>query len=359
MFQNRFFKFTAATIMLLAIFFIINQIPQLVDFFSGIFQLVIIPLLLATFFYYLLRPSVRFLYKNIKHKNLSILLTILALLVLISFITYFAGNIIYTEVQRLIRFLSDYENIAVRISQAISDVEEIEFLAEIDIEGRLVQIARDVGNRVTGFDFIGIFDSLAQMFIIVFLTPFLVIYFLKDDRLLFKKFLRLIPKEKRDTVKAIIGKIDRTFGVYIPSQLLVGAISGIIMFIGYMIIGMPNALGLAFILAVASIIPFIGPAIGVAPAVFIALTTSWVMLLQVGVLMTIVQQFENNVVRPILQGGMLNTHPIAVILCIVIASLSFGILGALVAVPVYVSFREGSKVILNSKGGMASEIGHD
>ncbi len=159
------------------------------------------------------------MYKNIKHKNLSILFTILALLVLISFITYFAGNIIYTEVQRLIRFLSDYENIAVRISQAISDVEEIEFLAEIDIEGRLVQIARDVGNRVTGFDFIGIFDSLAQMFIIVFLTPFLVIYFLKDDRLLFKKFLKLVPKEKRDTVKAIIGKIDRTFGVYIPSQL--------------------------------------------------------------------------------------------------------------------------------------------
>lgn len=132
-----------------------------------------------------------------------------------------------------------------------------------------------------------------------------------------------------------------------PSQLLVGAISGTIMFIGYTFIGMPNALGLSFILAIASIIPVIGPAIGVSPAVFIALTTSWVMLIQVAVLMTIVQLFENNVVRPILQGGMLNTHPIAIIFSIVIATLLFGILGALVAVPIYVSIRESSKVILN------------
>lgn len=358
MFQNRFFKFTAAAIMLLAIFFIINQIPQLADFFAGVFHLVIIPLLLAIFFYYLLRPSVKFLYKHINNKTLSILFTILALLILIFFITYFAGSIIYTEVMRLIRFLSDYENIAIRVSELITEVDEIEFLSEIDVEGRLVEFARGVGNRVTGYNFMGLFDSLAQMGVILFLTPFLVIYFLKDDRILFKKFLKLIPKKRRETIKAIIGKIDQTFAVYIPSQLLVGAISGIIMFVGYLIIGMPNALGLGFILAVASIIPFIGPAIGVAPAVFIALTTSWIMLLQVAVLMTIVQMFENNLVRPILQGGMLNTHPIAVILVIVIASLSFGILGALVAVPVYVSIRESFKIILNERGGLTSEIGN-
>ncbi|MFN2363531.1 MAG: AI-2E family transporter [Halarsenatibacteraceae bacterium] len=359
MFQNRFFKLTAAVIMLLAIFFIINQIPQLADFFSGVFHLVIIPLLLATFFYYLLRPLVRFLYKYIDNKTFSILLTIAALLILVFFITYFAGSIIYTEVMRLVRFLSDYENIAIRVSELITEVDEIEFLSEIDVEGRLVQFARDIGNRVTGYNFMGLFDSLAQMGVIVFLTPFLVVYFLKDDRLLFKKFLRLIPKKRRRVIKEIIGKIDKTFAIYIPSQLLVGAISGVIMFIGYLIIGMPNALGLAFILAVASVIPFIGPAIGVAPAVFIALTTSWIMLLQVGILMTVVQMFENNLVRPILQGGMLNTHPIAVIIAIVIASISFGFLGALVAVPVYVSIREAFKIILNQRGGLVSEIGND
>lgn len=359
MFQNRFFRITAAVIMLLAIFFIVNQIPQLVDFFSGVFHLVIIPLLLATFFYYLLRPSVRFLYKYINNKSLSIFLTIVALLILIFFITYFGGSIIYTEVRRLIRFLSDYESIAVRVSELITEVDEIEFLAEIDVEGRLVQFARDIGNWITGYNFMGLFDSLAQMVVILFLTPFLVLYFLKDDRLLFKKFLKLIPKDRRETFKAIIGKIDKTFAVYIPSQLLVGAISGVIIFIGYLLIGMPNALALSFILAFASIIPFIGPAIGVAPAVFLALTNSWIMVLQVGILMALVQMIENNLIRPVLQGGMLNTHPIAVIIVIVIASLSFGILGVLIAIPVYVSLRESFKIILNNKGGILSEIGND
>ncbi|MGM0421377.1 MAG: AI-2E family transporter, partial [Bacillota bacterium] len=333
MVSNRFFKLTTAVIMVLAIFFIINQIPQLVEFFSGIFHLVIIPLLLATFFYYLLRPSVRYLYDHINNKTLSILLTIAAVLILVLFITFFAGSIIYTEVMRLVSFLSDYENIAIRASELITEVDEIEFLSEIDVEGRLLDFARNVGNRITGYNFMGLFDSLAQMVVVLFLTPFLVIYFLKDDRLLFKKFLRLISKKRRETVKAVIGKIDQTFAVYIPSQLLVGAISGVIMFVGYLLIGMPNALGLAFILTVASIIPFVGPAIGVAPAVFIALTTSWIMLLQIAILMAAVQLIENNLIRPILQGGMLNTHPIAVIIAIVIASISFGILGALIAVP--------------------------
>ena len=207
MFKNRFFKLTAAVIMLLAIFFITNQIPQLADFFSGVFHLVIIPLLLATFFYYLLRPSVRFLYNHINNKTLSIILTILALLILVFFITYFAGSIIYTEVMRLVSFLSDYENIAIRVSELITEVDEIEFLSEIDVEGRLVQFARDIGNRVTGYNFMGLFDSLAQMGVIVFLTPFLVVYFLKDDRLLFKKFLRLIPKKRRRTIKAIMVRL--------------------------------------------------------------------------------------------------------------------------------------------------------
>ncbi|MFW5790382.1 MAG: AI-2E family transporter [Bacillota bacterium] len=359
MFQSRFFKITFAIIILLAIFFIINQIPQLVNFLSGVFHLVVIPLLLATFFYYMFRPIVRFLYKYIDNKSLSILLTILAVLVLIFFITYFAGSIIYTEVMRLVRFLRDYEAIAVRVSELITEVDEIEFLSEIDVEDRLVQFAREIGNRVTDYNFIGLFDSLAQMVVILFLTPFLVIYFLKDDRLLFKNFLRLIPKNRRGTIKAVIGKIDKTFAVYIPSQLLVGAVSGVIMFVGYLLIGMPNALGLAFILTAASIIPFVGPAIGVIPAVFIALTTSWIMLLQIGVLMAVVQMIESNLVRPILQGGMLNTHPIVVIIVIVIASLSFGVLGVLMAIPVYVSLRETFKIILSDRGGMLSEIGQD
>lgn len=356
MFQNRFFRITAAVIMLLAIFFIVNQIPQLANFISGIFHLVIIPLLLATFFYYLLRPAVRFLYKYLNNKSLAIFLTIVALLAIIFFITFFAGSIIYTEVERLVRFLSDYESIAIRISDLITQVDEIEFLSEIDVEGRLVGFARDIGNWVTEYNFIGLFDSLAQMVVIIFITPFLVIYFLKDDRLLFKKFLKLVPKKRREMIKMIISKIDQTFAIYIPSQLLVGAVSGIIMFIGYLIIGMPNALGLAFIISVSSIIPFIGPAIGVAPAIFISLTTSWVMIIQVGVLMAIIQMLESNLIRPVLQGGMLNTHPIAVILVIVIASLSFGVLGVLVAIPVYVSIRESLKVILSEKNDWNSEL---
>jgi predicted PurR-regulated permease PerM len=180
------------------------------------------------------------------------------------------------------------------------------------------------------------------------LIPFLVIYFLRDDEVLAREFLNYFQPEKREVIKQVLKKTDTVFGIYIPSQLLVGLVTGCIMLVGYLIIGIPNPIGLAIVLAVASVIPFLGPALGVLPAVFIALTNSLEMLVQVLVLMAVVQQFEGNVIRPILQGGKLDIHPVVVILVILAATSLFGILGALFAVPVFASLR-GTLQILREK----------
>ncbi|MCK8817865.1 AI-2E family transporter [Natroniella sulfidigena] len=339
MFTDKFFRVTAGIIMILLIVFLSLQIPNLTNALKDMIYLVLLPILLAGFFYYMLRPVVKFLHQQIDNKELSILITFVGVLALIAFITYFGGSIIYIEIRRLINFLSDYEVSGRVINQAFEQIEELGFLGEFDLEGRITSLVQDMVNRISDYDYFGVFASLTQFAVVILLIPFLVLYFLKDDQKLARSIIKIAPPQKRPLVKKILQVIDSVFGIYIPSQLMVGLVSGAIMFVGYIIIGMPNAIGLSIILAVASVIPFIGPAIGVLPAVFIALTTSLDLVIKVTLLMLIVQQFEGNVVRPILQGGRLDIHPVIIIFVILIATLLFGILGALFAVPVYASVR--------------------
>ncbi|WP_027338937.1 AI-2E family transporter [Halonatronum saccharophilum] len=339
MFSNRFFRIASGIIMILIIIFLSLQIPNLLDNIKSIIYLVGIPMLMAAFFYYMLRPVVRFLQRWIKNKGFSILLTFIGMILLIAFITYFGGSIIYTEMRRLIRFLSNYEVSESVINQGFSQIEELGFLGEFDLGERITAFVQEGVRRVSEYDFFGAFASLTQFAVIMLLIPFLTVYFLKDDEKFANKVMEITPLKYKEKAKEILSTIDLIFGIYIPSQLLVGVISGCIMFGGYLIIGVPNAIGLSIMLAVASVIPFLGPAIGTLPAFFIALTTSLDMVIKVAILMLIVQQFEGNVVRPILQGGKLDIHPVIIIIIILIATLLFGVLGALFAVPFYASVR--------------------
>ena len=348
MFSNRFFRTVAGIISILIIIVLALQIPYITNNFRDIVTVVLFPLLMAGFFYYLLRPVVRFLHERIKSKNLSILITFIGMLILIFIITYFGGSIIYTEIRRLMNFLADYEMNGGGLSRAIEQIEELDFLGDFDVGTRITEMVRDLANRISNYDFLGAFASLTQVGLILLLIPFLVIYFLKDDSKLAKGALNIVPNRRKDTAKEIMKAVDTVFGIYIPSQLLVGMISGCIMFVGYLIIGIPNPVGLAIMLAVASVIPFLGPALGVLPAVFIALTTSLEMLVQVGILMTIVQQFEGNIIRPILQGGKLKLHPVVVIFVVLVGTVSFGILGALFSVPIFESLRRSLKILYQS-----------
>jgi predicted PurR-regulated permease PerM len=114
---------------------------------------------------------------------------------------------------------------------------------------------------------------------------------------------------------------------------------GLVMFIGFLIIGLPNALALALIAMIMSLVPIIGPFFGSLPAVFVALTNSWVLFLGVLIIIVIAQYLEGNLIRPLVQGKRLEIHPLIVLFVVLSGVYLFGFIGALTAVPVYVVAR--------------------
>ena len=107
------------------------------------------------------------------------------------------------------------------------------------------------------------------------------------------------------------------------------------MFIGFVIIGLDYAPVLAVIASFTSVVPYLGPAIAITPALIIAVVTSPYMLLKLIIVWTIVQLIEGKFISPQIMGRNLHIHPITIIFIIIIAGNLFGVAGILLAVPGY------------------------
>ena len=179
---------------------------------------------------------------------------------------------------------------------------------------------------------VSIITSAATVLIIV---PFLLFYFLKDDEKLRPFLLKYIPVEVEDEGDTILKDVDRTLSAYIIGQTIIALADGIMMYIGYLIIGLDYALALALFAMSLIIVPFLGPFLGVIPALVVALQQDPMMALKVLIVLTAVQQLEGNLITPNVMGKRLQIHPVTVILLLLAAGSVYGFVGILIAIPAY------------------------
>ena len=142
------------------------------------------------------------------------------------------------------------------------------------------------------------------------------------------------PKYRKEGLK-ILEDVGSTLSAYINGQVTVACIVGLLSFIGYLIIDVPYALVMALIVAVTNIIPYVGPILGGAPAVIIALFDSPFQALLVVIVITIAQQIEGNFLSPLILGKSLDIHPATVIILLLVAGNIAGVIGMGLAGPTY------------------------
>ena len=143
-------------------------------------------------------------------------------------------------------------------------------------------------------------------------------------------------------------RVTRAVGGYVRGQLLfslamgTGAGVGLYVFglLGIFLEGRTYALGFGAFFGLMELIPYVGPFLGAAPPVLVALfqdplTAVWVSLLFVGL-----QQIEGHIVAPLVFGHALRINPLLVIFALLFGGELFGILGALMALPTAAVLRE-------------------
>ncbi|MFW5788065.1 MAG: AI-2E family transporter [Halanaerobiales bacterium] len=350
MLESKFTKIAINIILILLIFFLLGQFSYLINVFKVISTVIIVPLLMGGFFYYLLRPLTRFLSELVHNRYISVLITFLLIIGIIVFVSYFGGSIILTQMEEFINTISDfYQSLREGERELFKIDDYLPMFDNINLEERIVSFVERLINIIKNN--IGVLVStITNIGTTMILIPFVLFYLLVDDKQLWERIISGFSQEKKDRYLPTFKKIDSTLASYLNSQLLVALVLGVLTYLGYLIIGLPSALILAIIAMVTSLIPFIGPILGAIPALLIGLTANFYLIIKILIVIFVVQQLEGNVIRPNIQGGKLKIHPLVVIFTISISIILFGFFGALFAVPVYAVLRIILKDLVLTEG---------
>lgn len=179
--------------------------------------------------------------------------------------------------------------------------------------------------------------SFIQVGGVVVLIPIISFYFLLDWGKMLDSLRRLIPRPYEKTTLQIVGECHSILGAFVKGQFLVMFLLGVIYAVGLQLIGLEVGLIIGMIAGLASIIPYLGFAVGIiaaAIATFFQFGLDWMQLLLVGVVFMIGQAVEGYILQPFLLGDKIGLPPVAVVFAVLAGAQLAGFLGMLLALPV-------------------------
>lgn len=172
------------------------------------------------------------------------------------------------------------------------------------------------------------------------LLPLWLFYVLKDDRKALDFFYRLWPASIQPDVRHIVGIADRILGAYIRGQLFLGFIVGIVTFVGLWSLDVQYSGALAVLAGIFEMVPIIGPWISFVAAAIVVLATEPEKIWMIALLFLGIQQLENTLLVPKIQGDAVDMNPAVIMILIVVGGAMFGILGVIMIVPIAAIARD-------------------
>jgi predicted PurR-regulated permease PerM len=148
--------------------------------------------------------------------------------------------------------------------------------------------------------------------------------------------MKLIPEKGRPLAGKALDDSGRALRLWLLGRLVSMTVVGTLTGIGLWLIGVPAPLTLGLLAGILEFIPFLGPVLSAVPAVLLALAISpelalWTALLYLGI-----QQFEGNILEPLVQQRAVELPPVLLLFALVAGGLLFGIVGILFAAPLTV-----------------------
>ncbi|AWV90534.1 AI-2E family transporter [Bradymonas sediminis] len=176
--------------------------------------------------------------------------------------------------------------------------------------------------------------GIIQILVTIILT-FMVAAFMSIDLPRFNGFFRdMLPGEYRPGYDDLMRRIDRGLSGVVRGQLIICLINGVLTYIGLALIGVKFSVMLSLLAGVLTLIPVFGTVISTIPIMLVGLMTGfWTSFLAFAWIMFI-HFVEANILNPQIIGNSAHIHPVIVIFALLAGESAFGLVGALLAVPV-------------------------
>jgi len=172
--------------------------------------------------------------------------------------------------------------------------------------------------------------SLLSFGVVLVITFFLIM----DADQLYCHILNLVPPARREQVQAMTEEMGQKVEGWLKGVFLLSVFIGVATGLGMWALGMPYPVLLGLAAGLFELVPLIGPYIGAAPAVIVALFQGPWTLAVVVVFYVVLQQVENNILAPAIIGHEADLPPLLAVVSLLLGAALLGILGALLALPV-------------------------
>lgn len=305
------------------------------------FMILVVSFIIA----YLLEPVIGWLQRVKVPRTISILLILLIVFFLLYILIVNLAPLLIDQVKRFNSVMPSYIEEIKGLIELIKDKAVALKIEDTDVINTLISKMQYFITYITKTIFSVLMFIISSLPFMV-LIPIFVFYLLKDKDLFLKQFYKFFNIKKKAMKK--LDRMNKSIMGYIKGTLLDCLIAGAILTIGFYIFKLKYALLLGGIAGLFLIIPYIGPIIGVIPAIIVAIIQlgDWQKVFFLVIFIGVVELVNGYVLTPKIIGDSVNIHPLAVLFIIIIGAGLLGGIGLFISIPLAIIIRESVKGVI-------------
>ncbi|MCK5386269.1 MAG: AI-2E family transporter [Gammaproteobacteria bacterium] len=294
----------------------------------------LLPVLASIVLAYLLEGVVRKMQKYGSTRITAVILVFSVFLAFLTFLIFGVAPLVSSQLTELFtelpRYLLQGQRLLLQLPEIYPFVTEKQVTELVDLINRELT---DMGSHIVSLSLSSI-PGLITLAVYIFLVPVLVFLFMKDKERIWKWFGNMLP-QNRTLVSQVSDEMDLQLGKYIRGKFLEIMVVGVVTYIGFAILGIKYSILLSVLVGLSVLVPYIGAAAVTIPVLLIAFfqwgwTTEFFWL--VG-FFGISQALDGTVLVPWLFSGLVNLHPIAIIVSVLVFGGLWGFWGVFFAIP--------------------------
>jgi putative permease len=293
------------------------------------------PVIASIIIAYLLEGLVSLLERHALPRLLAVILVFVGFIAFMAFVMFALLPLLSRQATQLFQLLPEMltsgQDALMRLPQRYPDL-----FSEAQVRDLIDSIrieALSYGQHVVSLSISSVVSVIAVAVYLI-LMPLLVFFFLKDKDRIVKWLVRFLPRD-RSLVSQVWVDVDRQIGNYVRGKFIEILIVWVATFLTFSLMGMQFAMLMGVLVGVSVLIPYIGAAAVTIPVAVLAYfqwglgSEFWWLLVAYG----IIQALDGNVLVPLLFSEVVDLHPVAIIVAVLIFGGLWGFWGVFFAIP--------------------------
>ncbi len=307
----------------------------------------LVPFFVALLMAYLINPLVDFLQVKcrLKYRGLAVMLSLVLVFGGIYYLVVWLVPQFFEEMAKMVQLIKKYithTEVSSILPQEVIDyindyINKTDFSTVLNPESVADSLKKVLGQAWNVFaGSVNFIIGVISLLIILVYLVFLLI----DFKQISDGWSSIVPPKYRKGIEEIFHDLTEGMQIYFRAQGLIALIVGVLLAVGFKIIGLPMAIIIGLFIGALNIVPYL-QVVGLIPVILLSLLKAmetnqnfWQVLLLAGIVMAVVQLIQETVLVPKIMGRVYGLHPAIILLSLSIWGSLLGLLGMLIALPI-------------------------